>query len=195
MCPGDAQNFYTQAVDGSTYTWDMDYNLELASYTTPAINQIYVRAKIGFTGGYVYLTLGNACGSANRIQFYVSKGSSCRTGYSYTYSPNPANNELTVNYNETPATPNPANNETTTQNQTADNTGQSTTVSPAADSKTQKSFSAELYNNKGKAIRSGKNGSNSKIVFNTQDIPNGNYFLHIIDGKEVTKKQVIIQHQ
>lgn len=143
----------------------------------------------------MYLTLGNACGSANRIQFYVSKGSSCRTGYSYTYSPNPANNELTVNYNETPATPNPANNETTTQNQTADNTGQSTTVSPAADSKTQKSFSAELYNDKGKAIRSGKNGSNSKIVFNTQDIPNGNYFLHIIDGKEVTKKQVIIQHQ
>lgn len=51
MCPGDAQYFSVQAVNGSTYTWDMDYSLELASYTTPAINQIYVRAKIGFTGG------------------------------------------------------------------------------------------------------------------------------------------------
>lgn len=51
MCPGDAQNFYTQAVDGSTYTWDMDYNLELASYTTPAINQYMLGQKLALQAG------------------------------------------------------------------------------------------------------------------------------------------------
>ncbi|WP_449438296.1 T9SS type A sorting domain-containing protein [Pedobacter steynii] len=32
------------------------------------------------------------------------------------------------------------------------------------------------------------------MSINTSDIPNGTYFLHIFQGKEIIKKQIIIRH-
>lgn len=49
--------------------------------------------------------------------------------------------------------------------------------------------------NKGKVLHSGKSDENrDKIVLNTLNIPDCTYFLHIKEGKKVSKKQVIIKH-
>ena len=35
----------------------------------------------------------------------------------------------------------------------------------------------------------------TKTSINTSSIPNGNYFLHVANGKDVVKKQIIIKHK
>ncbi|MEO8794289.1 MAG: T9SS type A sorting domain-containing protein [Daejeonella sp.] len=35
---------------------------------------------------------------------------------------------------------------------------------------------------------------NNKVTLEIANIPNGNYFLHITEGKKTIKKQIIIQH-
>ena len=93
----------------------------------------------------------------------------------FSYYPNPANTQLTVSYAPS-----------------ALNTSDGVEPMPSSEIK---QFEAELYDYKGNKVRTSKNKLNEKdIVINTQDLPNGTYFLHIIDGKEVTKKQIIIQH-
>ncbi|MEJ7692691.1 T9SS type A sorting domain-containing protein [Daejeonella sp.] len=58
-----------------------------------------------------------------------------------------------------------------------------------------KDYEIRLYNEGGKVLKSLRsNPKVSETRMNTQDIPNGTYFLHIIEGKEVTKKQIIINH-
>ena len=172
LCPGDVDYFSIPAVTGASYNWDMDYELELASYTTPATNQIFVRAKAGFTGGYVYLTLTNPCGASGRISYWVGMGSSC--SYFYSYSPNPANNELNITYREPSLI------------------GVTTTSAPSTEIKKQ--FEVVLFNEKVEKLRVAKNNGSNNIKLDVQDIPNGTYYLHITDGKQVIRKQVIIKH-
>ena len=52
-----------------------------------------------------------------------------------------------------------------------------------------------LYNNKGTKVKiaSIKKGE-TKTALDTRDLSNGTYFLHIREGKEIIKKQIIIQH-
>ncbi|WP_411275520.1 T9SS type A sorting domain-containing protein [Daejeonella sp.] len=56
-------------------------------------------------------------------------------------------------------------------------------------------FLVRLYNEKGNILRSAKNPKGSKgVKLDITDVPNGTYYLHIIKGKEVVRKQIIIQH-
>jgi len=130
-------------------------------------------------GGGIYVTYTDPCGNTsaqNGVTIYCPCGTGGSSIVSY---PNPANNEMTVQY--ATASPSP---------QTS-----AATLSADAGTKTLNSFSVELYNDKGKVLRSGKTGNgNQNVVLSTVDIPNGNYFLHVIDGKEVIKKQVVIHH-
>ncbi|MFC5285336.1 T9SS type A sorting domain-containing protein [Pedobacter alpinus] len=52
-----------------------------------------------------------------------------------------------------------------------------------------------LLNSQGIIVKSTsiKSGENSTIL-ETKEIPNGTYYLHLIEGKETIKKQIIIQH-
>lgn len=57
------------------------------------------------------------------------------------------------------------------------------------------SYHLKLYDDKGRvlaAVRS--SGKNKETKIDTREIPNGNYFLHITDGRNIIKKQIIIQH-
>ncbi len=57
------------------------------------------------------------------------------------------------------------------------------------------SFTVKLLNEKGKVLKEGKASSSSKeIVLQVADIPNGIYYLHIYEGKNVSKQQVVISH-
>uniref|UniRef100_UPI0023EC7B87 T9SS type A sorting domain-containing protein n=1 Tax=Daejeonella sp. H1SJ63 TaxID=3034145 RepID=UPI0023EC7B87 len=56
-------------------------------------------------------------------------------------------------------------------------------------------FLVRLYNEKGNILRSAKNPKGSKgLKLDIAEVPNGTYYLHISKGKEVIRKQVIIQH-
>ncbi|MRX46910.1 T9SS type A sorting domain-containing protein [Pedobacter puniceum] len=55
-------------------------------------------------------------------------------------------------------------------------------------------FLVKLLNDKGEILSSG-NMFNGKITINTKSIPNGIYFLHVLAGKEVIKKQILISHK
>ncbi|TAF46631.1 MAG: T9SS C-terminal target domain-containing protein [Sphingobacteriales bacterium] len=58
-----------------------------------------------------------------------------------------------------------------------------------------KQFEISLYNDKGKVVTQHKNRAGNKdITLNTQHLPNGTYFLHIKEGNETIKKQIIKQH-
>lgn len=57
------------------------------------------------------------------------------------------------------------------------------------------SFSVKLLNEKGKVLKEGRAPSNNReIVLQVADIPNGVYYLHIYEGKNVSKQQVVISH-
>jgi len=55
-------------------------------------------------------------------------------------------------------------------------------------------FEAKLLNQKGEVLLQGKNKKGAKVVLKTKGIPNGTYYLHILDGKEVITNQIIIKH-
>ncbi|TCD28651.1 T9SS type A sorting domain-containing protein [Pedobacter psychrodurus] len=56
-----------------------------------------------------------------------------------------------------------------------------------------KAFQIRLLDSKGKVLRNGS-AMSGKATVNIESIPDGNYFIHILDGKEMIKKQVIIKH-
>lgn len=55
-------------------------------------------------------------------------------------------------------------------------------------------YEVKLYNSSGRILHGQKSLNGEGIGFNVQHIENGTYFLHIIQGKEVIKKQIIINH-
>ncbi|RYE26635.1 MAG: hypothetical protein EOP45_03615 [Sphingobacteriaceae bacterium] len=178
MCPGDYATFNVSVTGNNvTYNWTYDTNtLEPGITPTGTGPQLILRAKANFTGGFAKLTVSNNCGTTSQYAFW-SIGRSCQSGYSYTAYPNPATDQLTVS-----APP--------------DDTNSSNQNSVSSDAiSTPKSFEIKLYDNKAKIWRSAKNKDSARsLVIDTRDIPKGNYFLHIIEGKSVIKQQIIIEH-
>jgi hypothetical protein len=104
------------------------------------------------------------------VPFYINARNS-----TYAYYPNPANNELIVS----------------SINQTIVSNSQIN----ISESPIPLNFEIELYDDEGKKVKAMKSSMNNKdIVIDTHNLPNGNYFLHKIEGKEVIKKQIIIIH-
>ena len=61
--------------------------------------------------------------------------------------------------------------------------------------KTKKDFEVKLLDSKGRVLSQGKNNSDdNKIHIDTRNIVEGTYFLHISEGKNLIKKQIIIKH-
>ncbi len=57
-------------------------------------------------------------------------------------------------------------------------------------------FELTLYNEKGKKMLTKKSKNQEiEVILDTQNLPNGIYYLHIQQGNELIKKQVIIQHE
>jgi hypothetical protein len=142
------------------------YSVQLRVTNSCGLSSTYCRNyTYNCTGGF---TDRGDCSSGGPLLLRISDGS-------FTYYPNPANNELIVSYLNNPE--------------------ELQSPSEFAVSKEVKDFEIELYDDNGKKVKSTKNNPNEKdIIINTQNLPNGNYFLHILDGKEIFKKQIIIQH-
>jgi hypothetical protein len=87
--------------------------------------------------------------------------------------PNPASSAMTVTNNSIPAT---------------------TDVSGNPNGNTPQSYQVVVYNDKGKILKSASQNGSPDVTFATDDMPDGNYFLHIIQGSSVIEKQVMVRH-
>ncbi len=106
----------------------------------------------------------NACGWSS---FMNSTLNAYSCGYSYSYSPNPVENELTIE------------------------------AIPESDSIEMKSaliieFKVSLYNSNNQLIVTEVSREN-KVVLNTTDLKGGNYIMHISDKDQVIKEHIIIE--
>jgi len=90
---------------------------------------------------------------------------------SFTAFPNPTNNELMVT-------------EVEEQENASSSTGRAETLH---------NYEVYLIDQKGEKLISVKS-RNKEVKLNTSNIPNGIYFLHIIKGNKIEKKQIIINH-
>lgn len=62
-------------------------------------------------------------------------------------------------------------------------------------STTLNDFNVKLIDNKGRVLKVGKTTPGDKnIMLKVADVPNGIYYLHIYEGKKVSKQQVVIFH-
>jgi hypothetical protein len=128
--------------------------------------------------GYLYLSLGYAgqsasfritatngtCESYYDVGFYVNENMGM-----YTYSPNPASDVLTVEFKYK--------------------------EDINKEKRVKKNFEVKLINDRSKVLGFEKNMTEeNKITLDTRELPNGTYFLHIIEGKNKIEKQIIIQH-
>lgn len=169
MCPGQIKYVSVQPKVGITsYQW----------YTNDSgiiVNGSGASATVeGVTPGTYSLKIKtfNSCGSIETsylVNVLAYGSSQCSGTFSFAVYPNPTANELTVAYQS---------NDASIQEKAA-----------------QEDFEVSLLDNKGKTLRKQNNNTaENKIVLDVRNIPNDTYFLHITQGKEVIKQQVIIQH-
>lgn len=145
-------------------------NLSAVAYSGPYVSSVvddvvYWTYEPSNSSQSIRVEYDVACGHVVQVLYFTN---TC-TPFNYRISPNPANTELNIDY--------------------------------TVDDKTESVDAGNLvpviilFNEKGekvslKIIMDGK----FKKTFDTRDIPNGTYYLHIIEGKETVKKQLIIKH-
>ncbi len=94
--------------------------------------------------------------------------------YNYTYSiyPNPTNDEVSI-----------------------EQIFDETTKAKSTDSVKTQPYEIKIFNEKGEVVSSSKSEEAKKISINTQNLPNGMYYIHIIEGKKVISQPLkSIQH-
>lgn len=109
------------------------------------------------------LEVTTSCGIAV-YRNYVYNSYGC--GYRLAYSPNPANESMTIK----------------------------PMASAENEKMTSEPYNFRLYDKQGNILRQGKSNSKYEAVIDTRNIPSDNYFLHIIYPKETIKNQIVIQH-
>lgn len=178
-CSNGFQDWYLQATPSSSsarnWQWTVD-NPSTGTYNFQSPNSPSTLVHVSGGGG-VSVSYVDECGLTsyrNGVTIYSPCG---RSGAIAAY-PNPTNTQITVQYKNT------------------NNTNQTATATTAADNTaTVSSFTVELYNEKGKVLKSGQGGnSNASVVLNTSDLANGIYYLHVKQGSDLIEKQIVVQH-
>ncbi len=128
------------------------------------------------TTGYSYrnimLEYDTNCG---RVFQHVYFHNTCEdNNNNYRIYPNPANDVLTVSF---------------------ESKEEASTSEKQDNLKDKKDYKVELLNNKGEKFLISNSNGNKSLILNTRSIPNGIYFLHITEGKNTIKKQIVIDHK
>lgn len=119
-----------------------------------------------FTGTlYVPVKVKNACGWSNDVFYLEVIVGNCNWNKLFIVSPNPASGKLKV-VKQTDS---------------------------RFLSKKDFNFSVKLYDQKGSVRLSGRNAGR-ELIADTRDLPNGRYFLHILENGNVYKSQILIRH-
>jgi hypothetical protein len=177
-CNGSYQTWFLSATPNmaaSNWHWTVD-NPSSASYNifNPYAQSTYVSVSGG--GGGISVTYTDPCGETSYREG-TTIYSPCARKYAFVAYPNPANGQLSIKLN---------NEAKGFQAISLDNT----TVSEG-----NTNFIAELYDGRGRLLKKSQTQNNeSELTFNTSDLTNGTYYLHIKSGTDLIQKQVIIHH-
>ncbi len=173
VSPGELLELDAAESDMAAYNWTVQGGTILGSssqsHVTIQVDQCNGQVQNGWIN--IQLSYTNACGTGNYGEYTTID---CSTGGVSFYSayPNPANDELNVRYKP--------------DNKAVRNAAQTGEI-PV--------FEAMLIDKEGKVLRTTKsNKGQESITLVTKEIANGMYFLHITAGKNVEKRQIIIQH-
>ncbi|MGQ7856651.1 T9SS type A sorting domain-containing protein [Pedobacter sp. WC2501] len=180
----EAKNTLTyQLTDITSYPVRVNYRIYGLDYISPTYH-----FKAYLSSGYQYITTDlppNECSIsvwisnqncedfpalAEEVYEISSEVVNCGSSYRFVTYPNPASNTMTITQN----------------NQEAGRA--------EAELTSKMSFSILLLNVRGQVLRSAESRDGNDIVISTDKIMDGNYFLHIIQGKDKHKKQVVIKH-
>lgn len=169
-CAWGTRSFYVVDFDGTNYEWLVDGSATLIYGQGGS----YITVKLtGFYGYYsIDIRKTTPCGVSYvdpfdpPIEYSYGNCSS----YRYSYYPNPAQNELTVSY-----------------------IPEKGSAPGKQDGPGEKTFEVSLFDGKAKAWFSNIK-ARGEVKISTVELPDGTYFLHIRDGKEMIKRQVVIKH-
>ncbi|MBB5438185.1 subtilisin family serine protease [Pedobacter sp. AK017] len=190
LCTGGGPHSYYNNVMtyqcSSLPAYPLTFHYMIINDTYPAI--IFQDSLTLGPSGYRYLPTNLAPGFYN-LEFWTSGGPcnessdwneiwfevvSCGSSARMVVYPNPSNTELKITY------------------QDIEKTGKTATTTATNDTK---NFNVKLLSKAGKVLKEGKTTQTNKdITLQVADLPNDTYFLHIYEGKNVTKKQVVIWH-
>jgi hypothetical protein len=178
-CSSDGYiNWYLSATPNmptaTNWQWTVSYLGTNSAIIIDNPNAQTINAKV-LGGGQVTVTYKDGCGETS-AQNGVTLYSNCPRLSAIVAYPNPASSQLTI------------------ENKPVRHDAAGPGALVVTDNSVS-DFTAELYNSKGVIIRKAKNPTNSTaIVFNTADITNGTYYLHVKQGSDVIEKQIIVQH-
>lgn len=130
-------------------------------------------------GGYVSVSYTDACGLTSMYSGAL------------VYSPCPSSFASSVS-----VYPNPVSDQLLIKNIAAANTvNAQAKAGTVRTDHTTASFEARLYNNKGQVILTSKNKDNGDtITMDTKRLPDGNYYLVVLQGVEKVERQIVIRH-
>lgn len=172
------QDRYTiAAIPGATYQWSVNNSKILLNQQAGNSCLVY--------GGTV------AQGTSEDFELTVTVTNSCGTAtntYLYGYYYRPTREECLNNqYSRMVIYPNPVSDEITIEYSTLQEGENLSKIGQTKDVK--------LYNQSGEILLSSIWKENEqKLKLETKNIPDGTYYLHITEGKETIKKQIIIKH-
>ncbi|MDB5131716.1 MAG: Protein of unknown function precursor [Mucilaginibacter sp.] len=159
----------------SNYTWYLEQGGQPTNVIAYGITLNHYPIAPGTTIFYQCQAV-TPCGTSvdREYAYNTNSGGYAMTSQSVTVYPNPSNNVMTVTNNNIPVTGDAAGNPNGTVPQ---------------------SYRIVVYNDKGQILKSAKNeNGNASVNIGTADIPDGNYFLHIMQGSNVIEKQVMVRH-
>ena len=177
-CNGSYQTWFLSATPNMAATnwhWTVD-NPSSANYNiyNPNAQSTYVSISGGGVG--ISVTYTDPCGETSYREG-TTIYSPCARGMAFVVYPNPASSQLSVKFNTAP---------TGLQAISPDN---------ATLSLSNTSFIAEVYDGQGRLLKKSQTKNNeTELTFNTSDLVNGTYYLHIKAGTDVIEKQVYIKH-
>ncbi|TAG99720.1 MAG: T9SS C-terminal target domain-containing protein [Sphingobacteriales bacterium] len=186
-------NLTIPAQTGCTYQWRL--NGVLVS-TTNNYRIPYPSCGSGANTWFpIQLTVTNACGATGVSNQYYTYDCYPTSGFRFVYSTDGSSGLRMANDSNYSFYPNPANTQLTISAAPTTSKNSDVAKSETLQTSDNKQFEVVLYDDKGKKLAQQKNDTKNKdIEINTQNIPNGTYFLHIFEGKEITIKQIVIQH-
>jgi len=175
LCLNTWGNVYSvsELLEATDYQW----RIERINGTSPVhtmmgngSNHIYL--SVGSAGSFIlYLTITTPCGPLE-TNFFIDVADPCNGGGLFTVYPNPSSSQLRIAYKT-----------------------DESVISRSEKLAVKNDFIVKLINEKGKVLKQGNTNSDRKeIVLQVADLPNGIYYLHIYEGKKVTKQQVVIAH-
>ncbi|MDP9048262.1 MAG: T9SS type A sorting domain-containing protein [Bacteroidota bacterium] len=163
--PGNYKWYLTNSSGQVQY--QIGNGLQLTNYPIAPCSTIYYQCQ-------AVTPCGTAIYNGYAYNTTCGGGGYARTNQAVVIYPNPASTSMTVTNNKIPAATDPSGN---------------------PNGNVPQSYQVKVYDDKGKIIKSAQNEHGSPdVTVSTADMPNGNYFLHIIQGSNVIEKQVMIRH-